>query len=966
MRAHHYVLLGLGILLAAPRPAAASSPYGLPAPPPMGAFLDGRMPELGPGVSGNWSTVVAFPQLAFQNALGLTPFPGSTRLVVWEREGRVWSFENRPDVAEKKLVLDLSRECQGWDDSGLLGFAFHPNFAANHFVYAWFNWVEPGTVVGDPNHRPPTDKPNHARLVRYTLDAEGVAIPSSALVLIDQLKHTVWHTGGGMFFHPRNGFLYLTQGDDETNDAQRIDQGLFGGVLRIDVDQRGGSVSHPIPRQPLNGHTANYFIPDDNPFVGRADALEEFLALGLRSPHRMTYDPPSGRIYIGDVGASEREEIDVIDPHDPPGLNFQWPRLEGLRGDLTPPFIGVNRRPIIDYTHGEGNAVIGGYVYRGKKWADDLGGRYLFGDNGTGKIWVLDERSVPPVKMQLATLPFGPGPNTGSNYTGLSSFGLDQENELYLCQMSSEAGHIYRLERTGPPPARKPFPKLLSQTGAFTDTARLVAAPGLIPYTVISPLWSDGAVKSRWMALPPGRPIEYADKGDWKFPEGTVLVKHFELPVDEKHPEVHRRLETRLLVLDRSGTAYGVTYKWRPDGTDAELLPDGLTERIAIRTADGGVRTQDWSYPSQAECTRCHTPAANFVLGPKTRQLNVEVTYPATGVKDNQLRAWNHLGLFRPALDEAKLPGLDRLVPPSDPTAALEARARSYLDANCAHCHRPGGVQALWDARFDTALASARIVNSPALNRLDVAGARIVRPGEPDLSILLRRVTSLDPAIKMPPLARNTVDARAVATLHDWIVGLPMPLDALPRPWRADDIGATGLPGESHIAEGVFTVIGGGADIWDRSDAFQYLYQPLRGDGQIVARVTAVGNSDAWAKAGVMIRGDLKDNSPHAFCLLTFSQGVAFQRRATAAGESEHTGGPESKFPLWVKLERRGRLFRSAVSSDGVAWKQVGEQEIEMGPDVFAGLAVTAHNNSASCTATFDHVSVTGSGPPAP
>ena len=462
----------------------AEESYVLPKPAPIAAFLNGRMPPLGPGISGNWQTVIAFPNLPFKNALGLCPFPGSSRLVVWEREGRAWSFENRADVYEKKLVLDLSDRCQGWDDSGLVGLAFHPDFKNNHFVYVSYTWVAPGTVQGDPSHRPPTEKPNRDRLSRFTLDENGVAIPNSELVLVDQEAHTVWHNGGGMFFHPKDGFLYVTDGDDENEDAQVVDRNLFGGIWRLDVDQRGGRVSHPISRQPANGHTANYFIPNDNPFVGQPNALEEFYAIGLRSPHRMTHDAASGRTFIGDVGAAEREEIDIIEPHDPPGLNFQWPRIEGLRGDLTPPFLGVNKRPVLDYNHGEGNAIIGGYVYRGKKWADDLDGRYIFGDNGNGKIWALDEKTEPPSKVQLATLPNGPGPNTGSSYVGLSSFGLDRDGELYLCQMSSEAGHIYRIERTGPPPVRQPFPKLLSQTGAFTDTARLIPAPGLIGYTV--------------------------------------------------------------------------------------------------------------------------------------------------------------------------------------------------------------------------------------------------------------------------------------------------------------------------------------------------------------------------------------------------------------------------------------------------------------------------------------------------
>lgn len=105
------------------------------------------------------------------------------------------------------------------------------------------------------------------RLARFTLDASGVAVPGSETVFIDQHGNSVWHNGGGMFFHPENGFFHVTNGDDENQgNAQRIDGGLFSGVLRIDVDQRGGAISHPPPRTPSGATTANYFIPNDNPF----------------------------------------------------------------------------------------------------------------------------------------------------------------------------------------------------------------------------------------------------------------------------------------------------------------------------------------------------------------------------------------------------------------------------------------------------------------------------------------------------------------------------------------------------------------------------------------------------------------------------------------------------------------------------------------------------------------------------
>ncbi|MGH8022654.1 MAG: PQQ-dependent sugar dehydrogenase, partial [Limisphaerales bacterium] len=348
-------------------------PFALNARDSTGPFLNGVLPYTAPAISGDWSAVVAFPHLLFTNAVGLCAVPGSDELCVWEREGRIWTFENSPDATRKKLVLDIHNQCQGWDDSGLLGVAFHPGFATNHYMYVYYTWVKPGTVAGNMYTRPNPVVPDkyHDRLSRFTLDDHGVAIPGSEQVLIDLTDQTIWHHGGGMFFHPKNGFLYLTIGDNSVSDNdQVINKSLFGGVVRIDVDCRGGNISHPIPRQPLNGHTAHYYIPNDNPFVGQSkvfdgesNVLEEFFCLGLRSPDHMTYDPVSDRIFISDVGESAREEVDVIGPGEK-GLNFQWPYCEGRLGKMKFPCIGISRDPILDYPHSDGRAVIGGYVYR--------------------------------------------------------------------------------------------------------------------------------------------------------------------------------------------------------------------------------------------------------------------------------------------------------------------------------------------------------------------------------------------------------------------------------------------------------------------------------------------------------------------------------------------------------------------------------------------------------------------------
>jgi glucose/arabinose dehydrogenase len=239
---------------------AAASPYGLENRVAGGAFLDGKMPELGPEISGNWSTVIAFPKLKFKNPVGLLPVPGIRLLAIWEREGRLWTFNDSADASSQSLVLDISNQCQGWDDCGMLGVACHPDFVHNHYVFVWYTWVVPGSVVGNPRKRPATRRANHNHLSRFTLDANGVAIAGSEVVLVDQECTSIWHKGGGMFFHPTNGFLYFTVGDDEDgSNAQRIDHNLFGGLFRIDVDCRGGNISHPIRNQPANGHTANYF-----------------------------------------------------------------------------------------------------------------------------------------------------------------------------------------------------------------------------------------------------------------------------------------------------------------------------------------------------------------------------------------------------------------------------------------------------------------------------------------------------------------------------------------------------------------------------------------------------------------------------------------------------------------------------------------------------------------------------------
>jgi uncharacterized repeat protein (TIGR03806 family) len=315
------------------------------------------------------------------------------------------------------------------------------------------------------------------------------------------------------------------------------------------------------------------------------------------------------------------------------------------------------------------------------------------------------------------------------------------------------------------------IPVLLSQTGAFTDTAHLVPTSGLIPYDLIVPFWSDGAAKSRYVAIPRGTQIGFTPQEEWSFPPGTVFVKTFELPTDEAHPQVMRRLETRLLVRDDKGGVYGVVYKWRPDNSDADLLVTSVTDSVAIRTRDGGTRKQTWYFPSRQDCLTCHNARAGGVLGLKTRQLNRTLTYPS-GVADNELRTLNHLHLLSPAVADTELRTLPTLAAESDPSRSLEDRARSYLDANCAHCHRPGGTVAYFDARYSTPLDKQELIDGPILINEGIDRPHVISPHDIWRSIAYMRADT-NGDVRMPPLARETIDVRGMQLLRDWINSMP-------------------------------------------------------------------------------------------------------------------------------------------------------------------------------------------------
>jgi uncharacterized repeat protein (TIGR03806 family) len=388
---------------------------------------------------------------------------------------------------------------------------------------------------------------------------------------------------------------------------------------------------------------------------------------------------------------------------------------------------------------------VGGYVYRGTE-VPSLVGSYVFTDFYQKPIWALsrDPRTGNVTRTVVSEQLGG----------YLSAFGESATGELFaLLYAPGSRGQIHAL-RAAAPPVSDTFPATLSATGCADPLNPERALPGMFPYSVNAPFWSDGAEKRRWFAIPDGTTVSVQRDGDWAFPAGSVVRKDF--VVDG------RLLETRLMVRHSDGDWAGYTYRWRDDGSDADLLPASAT---APRAA--GDR---WYFPDRGECLTCHTAAAGRTLGPESAQMDRTVAWD-NGAVSNQLETFDHIGLLSGAVPA---PGdAAALADPTDGLATTERQARSWLHTNCASCHRPsGGTPASIDLRVTTPLSGTRACDVvPSLGDLGITGARLVAPGDPARSVLLQRMGRRD-VHGMPPLGSVRVDDAGVTLVSRWIAAL--------------------------------------------------------------------------------------------------------------------------------------------------------------------------------------------------
>ena len=352
----------------------------------------------------------AFPNLVFTQPVDLQYAPdGSDRLFVVEQEGSISVFENDALVTDKTMFLDIRDRIVFQGERGLLGLAFHPDYENNGYFFV--NYTAPGplrTVVSR---------------FQVTADDPDVGDESSEHIIIEINQPFTNHNGGQIVFGP-DGYLYIGMGDggwggDPYNNAQNLTN-LLGAILRIDVD----SVTA----------TLNYGIPIDNPFAD--DTLgyrDEIYAYGLRNPWRFSFDSSTNTCWISDVGQYLYEEIDILEY----GGNYGWNIMEGFNCYNPPSGCDTTGLilPIYTYDHNIGESITGGFVYRGTL-VPDIYGKYIFADFEYGDVWSLEyDGENPPEVSTLGDL----GPYS------VTSFGVDQQDELYICSFD---GAIYKFVQT--------------------------------------------------------------------------------------------------------------------------------------------------------------------------------------------------------------------------------------------------------------------------------------------------------------------------------------------------------------------------------------------------------------------------------------------------------------------------------------------------------------------------------------
>ncbi len=726
------------------------------------------------------SVEAVFPQLYFNDPVHVRWQEELGRYFVCEQQGKIWSFPHDATAKSADLVVDLKPSLRSFDPERFVGFdslytlVFDPEFAHNRFVYLCIIFR---TKDGKPS-------PDGNRISRFCITEQS----PPTIDVASELPIIHWqsngHSGCDLAFD-HSGCLLISTGDagfpsppDALQTGQDIND-LLASILRIDV--RDATVAEP------------YRIPEDNPFRHHSGARPEVWAYGFRNPWRIAVDSLSGQLWLGDVGWEKWELVHQVNR----GGNYGWSVREGE--ELIQPQAPLGPTPILPprvvLSHADSASITGGYVYRGRA-IPEIAGHYLFGDWVNGRLWSvpIDTEAAPGAQAHreiasaqlriVAIAPDREGEPIIVNHVGKSTLYRLVPNAAYAEQLA----------------ASQAFPRLLSQTGLFADTEKATPSPGVRAFTINQPQWQDGARSDYWLALPQQTTVTvYNDpqpigsiamfKSRLHYPEGTVLAKTLQLPVRTVADQfTEHRVETQVLHFD--GRLWrGYSYLWNDSQDDAELAPasgmDLNLHDIALPHEPSQGRELRWRVPSRSECLQCHNPWPETTLAFTPEQLFSERSADAS--------PWMTL------VREGHLVTRDKEQREVDPRScvrrplcasedeSLETRARSYLHANCAHCHQLGAGAAvdLSLKMSDDPRGMKTFDLAPSKGSFGIEAAKIIASGDAASSVLLYRVASCSTG-RMPHIGSREVDFAGVALLAAWINSLTAEVSSTPAALASD------------------------------------------------------------------------------------------------------------------------------------------------------------------------------------
>ena len=742
----------------------------------------------------------AFPNLQFEMPLLAIHAPGTKRLFVAERFGKVYSFRDEPDVPQPDLFIDfrealpqLTPHPHAAGLGSVYGLVFPADFPANPICYICYTLKAAGKRPNEPLE-------DGTRLSRFrVLDPSGVPrvdVESEEVLL-------TWpaggHNGGCLKFGP-DGYLYVSAGDAASPnppDPRRAGQDLtnvLSSIMRIDVSRAGKD--------------RPYAIPSDNPFLGQKNVRPEIWAYGFRNPWRMNFDPFTGDLFVGDVGWEAYEMVHRVVS----AGNYGWSIKEGPQVVL--PETPRGPTPIlpaaIAYPHSVGASVTGGYVYRGKRFPE-LRGAYIYGDYETRRIWAArfdGDKLASNVDLVPPSV-------------RIVSFGEDSAGEILM--LDFDEGALYRFERNHGVSTQTSFPRLLSETGLFADTARHELESGVLPFSVNVSRWEDGTFAERFVAIPGDASIEILPQ--FKRKTGSTLRRLMDFPLDSVLGRTvytrdtawgePRRVETQVLHFNGENFR-GYTYAWNTGQTDAALVPATGETAAITSTIDAQPVAVKHRFFGRNECLRCHNPWVGHALAFTLPQLNRVESEPSLNTSSetatgdvrlfaemspfNQLHRFIEMGLFEGDLprfergitsDKRALPLADLnkqayLLTQSEASDSSFVRsssdtnlaARSYLHVNCAHCHQRGaGGTATIDLRFEISRESMQLVGRrPAQGTFNIANPQLVAVGDPYRSVLFYRMAKIGRG-RMPHIGSEHVDEKGLRLMRQWIEQQPIGLD---------------------------------------------------------------------------------------------------------------------------------------------------------------------------------------------